>query len=98
MFWAWEEVDQIGDAIFVDVAGLEDVGRWEVLLFRSVVDLLGGNDEIAALILVQKPAEDRWRVEIWPGELSVGRLKVRGIAKLNVDKALRRGASRLTST
>lgn len=28
----WEEVHKVDDAIIVDVAGLQDIGRWQVLL------------------------------------------------------------------
>jgi hypothetical protein len=55
----------------MNVAGLQDVAGWEILLLRGASNTVrGGDAEVATLILVEQPAEDRRRVEIRPGVFS----------------------------
>jgi hypothetical protein len=65
-----EEVDNVDDAILVDVAGLQDVRRRQILLLGGAAEMGGRVDaEVAALVLVQQPAEDGGRVELGPVEV-----------------------------
>ena len=71
--WAREEVYQINNAFFVDVPGLQDVRRGEVLLLRRVGFVCRRRDaEIAAFVLVKQTAEERGRIEVRPGKGSAG--------------------------
>lgn len=65
---AGEEVDEVHNAILVDVARLEDVGRREILLLGGAAEACGRVDaEMAPFVLVQETAEDGGRVELGPG-------------------------------
>lgn len=65
---AREEVNQVHGSVFMDVPGLQDVGRGEVLLLGRVGDALGRGDvEVAALICVEKAAEYGGGIEVGPG-------------------------------
>lgn len=53
----------------MDVAGLEDIGRGEILLLRRVLDALGRGDvEVAATVRVEEAAEDGGGVEVGPAK------------------------------
>lgn len=56
----------------MDIPGLEDIRRREILLLRCIGLILGrGDAEVPAFVFVQKSAEDGWRVEIWPVDLLI---------------------------
>jgi hypothetical protein len=62
-----EEVDNIHDAFFMDVPGLQNIGRRQILLFGGAVQSpFRLYAEIASLILVEKPTEYGRRVKVRP--------------------------------
>lgn len=72
---ARKEIDQVDDAILVDVAGLQDAGRWQVLLFGGASNVLRRrNAKVAANVLVQETAEDGRGVKVRPEPDSATRL------------------------
>lgn len=71
ILWPWKEVHQINHAFLMDISGLENVGGRKILLFSSIGLVLRRSDaEVAALIFVEESAEDGWRVEVWPADMS----------------------------
>lgn len=62
-----EEVDEVDDAVLVDVARLQDVGRGQVGLLDGAGEVLRRRDgEVPPLGLVEEAAEDAWGVEVGP--------------------------------
>lgn len=69
VLWPGEEIDNIDDSIFVDVACLQDVGRREILLLGGAAEMVSRVDvEVTPLVLVQETAEDGGRVELGPAD------------------------------
>ncbi len=67
VLWTREEVNQVHGSLFVDVPGLEDVGRGEVLLLSRVLDALGRGDvEVASTLCIEKTAEYGGGIEVGP--------------------------------
>jgi hypothetical protein len=66
--WSWKEVNKINHSFILDIAGLENVRGWEVLLLCGVGAIFRGADgEVSSLFGIKKAAKDGWRVEVWPG-------------------------------
>jgi hypothetical protein len=62
-----EEVDDVYDALLMDVPGLEDVGRGQILLLGGAAQVpVRVYAEVASLVLVKELAEDGGRVEVRP--------------------------------